>query len=148
MDSYLIKVYNKDISVFEISSDDISVLKFKGEAKQIYDEDSFWAKFKNKIQYENEELCFVVNTNHEDFKIEKSIRIAKQQYLDDLNLQDVIFNYIEESFKTFYIPNIKDDITSKNEVTTSSKKIKDVSIQGNLNLQDYYKKETLKCKKR
>ena len=79
IDSYIIKLIQNVVVVYEYENSSLTTLKNRGEKEQTYDEIKFWSWFKQKIEYKDEELSFVVVTDNEEFLIPDSSQIKLHQ---------------------------------------------------------------------
>jgi len=75
INSYIIQLIKNRVVVSEYADGTLTVLKKKGEKEQVYHELKFWSWFKQKIEYKDEELSFVVVTDNEAFFIPESCQI-------------------------------------------------------------------------
>lgn len=76
-DKYLIVLLDSKITVSTCENGELSPLKREGEEEQKYEKNDFWNWFKEKIEYNNEELSFIVITNQKDFFIDKEITLSQ-----------------------------------------------------------------------
>jgi len=79
INAYVIKLVKNRIEVSAYAESTLTVLKNKGEKEQVYHELEFWSWFKQKIEYKDEELSFVVVTDNEAFLIPDSCQINLHQ---------------------------------------------------------------------
>ena len=80
MSCYLLKYVNTHISIAEYEDEDDKFIPLskKGEESWHYDS-SFWEWFKKKIEYDDEELSFIIVTDKQDFSIPASSQITLSQ---------------------------------------------------------------------
>ena len=79
INAYIIKLIKNKIVVSEYADASLTVLKNRGEKEQVYHEAKFWSWFKQKVEYKDEELSFVVITDNEAFLIPASAQINFHQ---------------------------------------------------------------------
>ena len=79
INGYIFQLIKNRIIVSEYADGSLTVLKNRGEKEQAYDEVKFWFWFKQKIEYKDEELSFVVITDNEAFLIPTSAQINLHQ---------------------------------------------------------------------
>jgi len=79
INAYIIKLIKNRVTVSEYAEGSLTVLKNRGEKEQTYHEVKFWSWFKQKIEYEDEELSFVVITDNEEFLVPPSAQINLHQ---------------------------------------------------------------------
>lgn len=112
-------IYHKDgnISLYEYIDKELIVLRSKGEEEQTYGHDAFWDWWRDKVEYQDEEISFFIMTDQDSFDIPSDIRIAKQNILS----KKIVHNKIDLNFsglnsihypivKTF---SLKDSLTKK-----------------------------------
>ena len=147
MDSFLLVYTNGQISVAACIDDELMVLKYEGEASQRFEEERFWKWFKEKIEYHNEPLSFIVMTDQESFVIPKDITIAPKSGFSFECLQTVGQKQQFKECNIFYIPMIEKMITSieKEPKKRQKRAPEPEKIVENLTkptVADAYKKET------
>ncbi len=104
--------------------------------------------FKQKIQYEGEELCFVLNSDRDDFEIDESIVVAQKQYFSGVDMQVLIFDRVEKELGIFFAPEIEYSFDFKSKTSSQEEEIiENRSTHTDGVLQDYYKKKTLEMKR-
>ncbi len=145
MNCYLIHLNSDgETSVYGVSSSlELKVIQNNGEEYTKYNEyDSFWKWFKDKIEYENEELCFIVSSNDEDFIVDKSINISSNHLLDEAKIKTILIKNqkIAKYFSSY--PNTELSFEKESE------KISEVYDEDNRSIQNYYIKQTLANKYR
>lgn len=79
INAYIIKLIKGRVVVSEYAEGSLTVLKNRGEKEQAYHESKFWSWFKQKIEYKDEQLSFVVITDNEEFLIPASSNINLHQ---------------------------------------------------------------------
>ena len=97
MNKFIIYLIDDFISVYGFETEPIP-LKKEGEEKFKYSSD-FWEWFQEKIDYNNEELSFIVVTNREDFAISKKIKLAETSSFKEIPLG--LQQYKDTKIKTF-----------------------------------------------
>ena len=120
------------ISLYDFSNE--CFLKKGGESKWCYDE-TFWDWFIEKITYQNEELSFVIATDIDDFKIPKSIKIAKNNQIKKDAYKEFIGQF---DFKIYTIPKIN----YKVNLIHKKKRPNSIDISEKNVTVKYYKKKT------
>lgn len=85
INAYIITVVENRVKVQEYADGTLTLLKNRGEEEQTYNELKFWSWFKQKIEYKDEELSFVVVTDDEAFLIPATseIKLHKTSVLDN-----------------------------------------------------------------
>jgi len=146
MSCYLIRYIDSNISISEYEDDEFIALKNKGEESWRYDF-SFWDWFKDKIEYEGEELCFIVVSDGE-FMIDNSINIAPIHILSEEIIVDIIDEYDSVNQQINLFPKANFDIPKKQVLkqTLQPRKTQRTS-RNKKSLQKYFKKQTAKHKK-
>lgn len=131
MSSYLIKYRDNQISVFECCDTQLATIRNRGEESWEYQGSSFWNWFKEKIEYEDEELSFIVLCDKE-FSIDRSIKFTKKHIVTQEQIEDIVF---EEDFKVqslLLFPNqykAKDIIHSIQKKKNNAKKLLENEIK-------------------
>jgi len=90
MDKFFIKLVNNKVSISQYDNKSLSILKREGEEEFKFD-NTFWSWFKEKIDYDNEKLSFIIQTDLDNFKIDKDIKIANvldKSFLNFLSVSD------------------------------------------------------------
>jgi len=100
MDKFVIYLIDRYISVYRFDDGNMIALRYEGEERFPYSDD-FWEWFKKKIDYNNEELSFVVVSDVE-FEISGDIVIAKKSSFDEI---PVLREY--KNTKIFTFPKIE-----------------------------------------
>ena len=90
MRSFVIYSFKNKISIYEEIDESLEVLKNRGEKEQEYKPDIFWSWWKNKVEYDNEEVSFLVVTDNEKFTIPNDIVIANISQLSEDVMNDVL----------------------------------------------------------
>ena len=95
---FILKIKNGFVEVSECIDDEIEILKREGEKRQPFNEE-FWEWFKNKIEYSNEEVSFLVKSDVE-FELPSFFRLSKTNLFENEKCL--------EAFKDFkFIPKIE-----------------------------------------
>lgn len=113
MYSYLIIHQNSKIKIYEYDENQFRILKNNGESEQNFDNFIFWNWWKDKVNYQEEEVAFVVLTD-EDFLIPFDIIIADYISFSQKELKNFIDN-ISENLRVFSYPNKFFDLVLKTE---------------------------------
>lgn len=113
MYSYLIIHQNSKIKIYEYDENQFKILKNNGESEQDFDSFIFWNWWKDKVNYQEEEVAFVVLTD-EDFLIPSDIIIADYISFSKKELKNFIDN-VSENLKMFSYPSKFFDLVLKNE---------------------------------
>jgi len=100
MDRFVIYLIGGYVSVYRLDDGSMVPLRYEGEERFLYSDD-FWKWFKKKIDYNNEELSFVVVSDVE-FEIPGDIVIAKKSSFDKM---PVLREY--KNTKIFTFPKIE-----------------------------------------
>ena len=90
MNSFVIYSFKENISVYEQISETLEPLKNKGEIEQKYNADLFWSWWKKKVEYQDEELSFIVITDNKEFSIPDDICIADKNSLSQNIINDLL----------------------------------------------------------
>ena len=143
MNSYFIQNTNGQIIVSDMSSDGLTILKRNGETSQDYEKDDFWSWFKNKIEYDNEALCFVITSDDEDFTLDDSLQVADQQYFTEIEIENLLLGEIEASMNITCIPEMTINISIPDNILETTPQAKKKS-----SIQHYYRKQTSKMKEK
>jgi len=118
MNSYLIIYIKNKIEVSEyIDNKRLEKLRYRAEIKQNYDETEFWKWFKKKIDYDNEELSFIVITDEKDFNIPQNSKITISEVNKISQNQDIID--ISKGYFILSFPK-RDKIENSSEVMAST----------------------------
>lgn len=134
MDKFLIVLIDGKVSVSYCEDGEIVVLKNEGEEEWEFDENEFWEWFKEKIDYSNEELSFVVVSDR-DFKIDKSIKLNKINAFekDELckeKIKSINLKYPLATFPSINFHNSKNLIKKPEKIKNITKKtIADVFLR-------------------
>jgi hypothetical protein len=75
---FIIRCVNGWASVARLENGEAVPLKMEGEETFRYRSDEFWKWFREKTNYDSEELSFAVITDIEEFSIPSDIRIARK----------------------------------------------------------------------
>ena len=107
---FILKIKNGFVEVSECVGDEIEILKREGEKRQIFNSE-FWEWFRKKIEYENEEVSFLIKS---DVKVDipKFFNISKKNLFSKECLE------LFEDYRA--IPEIKKE---------TKKRIKKITIQ-------------------
>jgi len=145
INSYIIQLVKNKIIVREYRDGSLHFLKNRGEKEQIYNEAKFWSWFKQKIEYNDEELSFIVVTDNKEFRIPTSCQIKLHQ-TNVLDNDSYINNEIASiSHALFVLSFPKRDTLSCASKTTQ--KVEEQEMQkeeplGENALVDYFRKQT------
>jgi hypothetical protein len=134
LDKYFIVLVNGKITISGCKDGEFSPLKREGEEEQNYNEKEFWGWFKEKIEYDNEKLSFVVVSDREDFSIDKEIKISEKNSFENDNLCKKKIEKLNSKYPLFFFPFIQIEVTipKKNKIeipkkTISEKKVKNIT---------------------
>lgn len=143
MSSYMITLIENRIQVSEYLDGDLTILKNRGEKEQNYNESKFWFWFKEKIEYENEKLSFVIVTDNKEFIIPSftNIKLDEKNNLDNDNYINNILSSISKGFFVLFFPK-KDTSTVNNKKKLEKAKEKEDKPISEDVLVDYFRKQT------
>ncbi|MDQ7015735.1 MAG: hypothetical protein Q9N68_05085 [Gammaproteobacteria bacterium] len=88
---YLLVQKDGEISVYHYAEKTLTLLKFKGETQQDYasDPERFWRAFKEKIEYHDEKLGFIVFSDQETLNIPDTIVLCNSDDFHPAALSNV-----------------------------------------------------------
>jgi len=101
MRSFFIKHRDGNISLYEYIDEELSIFKNKGEVEQTYEHDVFWNWWRDKVEYQDEEVSFLIATDQDEFDIPDNIQIATQNILS----KKIITKKIKINFNNFKVIN-------------------------------------------
>ena len=81
MNKFILYLINGKIQVYQVTDSPI-LLSWEGEEWFEYDA-NFWERFKQKLDYQDEPLSFII-VSDEELKIPEEIKIAKQSAFEDI----------------------------------------------------------------
>ena len=132
MRSFFINHRDGNISLYEYADDKLSIFKNKGEDEQTYEYDVFWDWWRDKVEYQEEEVSFLIATDEDEFDIPNNIKIATKNILS----KKIISKKIEISFKNLKVINYP--IIEKKEVLSFIKE--EIKINKSLQLEKTFEK--------
>jgi len=132
MRSFFINHRDGNISLYEYADDELSIFKNKGEDEQTYEYDVFWDWWRDKVEYQEEEVSFLIATDEDEFDIPNNIKIATKNILS----KKIISKKIEISFKNLKVINYP--IIEKKEVLSFIKE--EIKINKSLQLEKTFEK--------
>jgi hypothetical protein len=121
MSAFVIKYLDTKISICEYEDDNFIRLKNRGEESWKFEDSSFWNWFKEKIEYEDEKLCFVVLCD-DKFEIDNSIKISDKHGLSQKQMEDILYDEDLSKFDILQFPNqyktndIKSSIQNRKQI--------------------------------
>ncbi len=142
---YLIHLDNEGkTSVYKVlPSLKLEILKNYGEEYTKYDKyDVFWKWFKRKIEYEGEELCFIVSSCEEYFIVDEKINISSIHTLNEDEIKTILSTNEKLSTYLFCYPNMEINFEKKKEELT------EIYDENKKNIQNYFRKKTMEYKYR
>jgi len=146
--SYIINYFKHEIAIYLVDENgEKKALKCKGEAVQTYCSKNFWQWFKDKINYENEALSFIVFSDEASFEIDETIAIATKNSLEALVKKGKI-DVIENATVLTY-PHIE-DFKEIRVVLEEEERVekREMPISEVTNLEDFFKQKTQGFNKR
>ena len=144
--SYLIILQNNIISVAECEEGKLLFIKKNGEKELPYKAATFWEWFKEKIDYESEELSFIVLSDLKEFAIPKDIKIAKKSaFLSNSSCLAKIGQF-QSGLHFLSFPKIDSFKPKKREKRVTKVPQKDIGTLTKTSIADIYIKETLEYK--
>lgn len=147
MGAYLLQLVNNKITVSEYENGTFTVLKNRGEKEQPYDEANFWLWFKQKIEYQDEKLSFVVVTDIKDFTIPEysEIQIDKTNYFDNnCDIDDLLLSVSQGLFVLSFPQRIISEPKSRKEPQKPKPKIEETPNENAI--VDYFRQRTQEFK--
>jgi len=105
---YIIEYFNDYVTTKNYKKN--IILKKEGEEKFKFDNE-YWQWFKDKIDYDDEILCFVIVTDKEEFQIDKTIKIGNKN-----NFNIDLSKYKNSNF--FVFPKIETPKKKTNPIKT------------------------------
>jgi len=148
-DDYFIQSLNNRVSVSRIINGELEVIKIKGELYSPLSE--FWSLFKQKIEYEVDELlAFVVLADDENFTIDSDIIIAEQFVSSPDELEAFIFEKMSGDNHLLTYPKFDVNITKVIANTATKVQASEPELEQELgadNLQSYFRKKTRKIQR-
>lgn len=102
---YLIRYVEEEISVSLYEKSKFDYLKNRGEEQQPYNALNFWEWFREKIEYDGEELKFIVISDKEEFQIPESIAIASEHQV--VKEMEVHLSRMGQNLNIFSYPKIE-----------------------------------------
>lgn len=87
---FFIEYFKNNISIHEYVDNKRCVLKYMGEDTQRFDYEKFWDWWRKKVEYQQEEVMFIIFTDKETFDVPENINILpikniNQSKKDDLS---------------------------------------------------------------
>lgn len=146
-DAYIITVVENRVKVQEYVDGTLTLLKNRGEEEQAYDELQFWSWFKEKIEYQDEELSFVVITDNKEFLIPDSaeIKLHEKSSLDnDSYINDKILSLAKNLFVLSFPNRIAPEPTTQKEPQKVEPKIEEPLSENAV--AGYFRKQTQEFK--
>jgi hypothetical protein len=139
---YLVKFIDEDISISEYQNQKFIPLKNKGEESWRYDP-SFWEWFKSKIEYNGENLSFIVLSDS-DFEVASSINISSNHHLGSKDIMRLSQEHKQEGLELLTFPKVEIEATIPKAKTTQPTKSTLQPKKGSL--QEYFISQTQKYK--
>ena len=146
MRSFVIYSFKENISVYEQISETLEPLKNKGEIEQNYNTDLFWSWWKKKVEYQDEELSFIVITDNKEFSIPNDICIADRNHLS-LNIMNDLLLTLPKNSEVLTFPKIEDlEVNYTKGEEFKQEKVEVSRIIKNPSLATFFRKKTNKIK--
>lgn len=148
MNKFLIVLKDGNISISKYINAEFEVIKHEGEVKQKYDFNSFWLWFKDKIEYTDEELSFVVVTDNKEFCIPTSCGICLSQtnsFDDDSFIDEKIIS-ISKGMFVFSFPQRKERAVKASIEEKEIPKVQIEELLGENDIANYFRKQTQEFK--
>jgi len=106
INKFIIIIENGKISILICEDGEYTYLTREGEERQPFEQDSFWQWFREKIDYNGEELSFAVIGYDKSFAIPDDIKLSRENiFQKDTQCLDRLRQYTKQSN---YYPHIKD----------------------------------------
>ena len=142
MHNFVIYSFKENISVYQQIDETLEPLKNRGEIEQNYNADLFWAWWKKKVGYEDEELSFLVVTDNKEFKIPDDICIANKNGLSQNIINDLLLRLPTNS-EVLTFPKIENLEIDYREVEESKEEEIVIPINtANPSLATFFRKKT------
>lgn len=144
INAYVLKLINNRVVLSEYADSTLSVLKNRGEKEQAYHETKFWSWFKQKIEYKDEELSFIVITDNKEFLIPESahIKLHKTSSLDnDSYINDKIISNSDSLFVLSF-PQRNTTFDKKEVQNEEEREVLQEEILSENTLTTYFRKQT------
>ncbi|OQY39066.1 MAG: hypothetical protein B6229_04545 [Spirochaetaceae bacterium 4572_7] len=131
----IITLIDNKIKISEFVNDGEDIDKKDGEDFQLYDKDSFWAWWLDLIEYNDEELSFIIFTDRESFDdIPDEIKLKSNI---DINVVRKIGRFNTLALNTFTFPDVDYE-----KIEMVSKDVSKVSIAEKGSLTEYFQNKS------
>jgi len=141
-----IEYINDNIRVAEFIDNQFDILKNMGEESVLYDYDTFWSWWRKKIEYDNQEVSFIIITDKKEFIIPNDIVISKENSFRKQEINKLSLNRLDSNLKIISIPQKEIDIEFKKDTTKKEIKKDKPIILDTKNLSQYFRKKTREYK--
>jgi len=144
MDKFFIVLQEGVISVSRYENEEFEIIKHEGEVEQVYNSSSFWSWFKEKIEYEDEELSFVVVTDNKAFTIPPAsgIKLNETNSFDNNSYIDDKIISLSKGMFVLSFPPRKETPKQIVEENKESSKIKVEELLSENEIANYFRKQT------
>ncbi len=148
MDRFFIVLQDGNISVSRYDDSEFRVIKHEGEMEQKYAPNSFWLWFKDKIEYADEELSFIIVTDDKEFSIPSSvgIKLSSTNGFDDDSFIDEKIISISKGMFVFSFPQRKERAVKATIEEKEIPKVKIEELLGKNDIANYFRKQTQEFK--
>lgn len=142
MDSFVIYSFNGNVSIYQQIDETLEVLKNRGEEEQNYNAHFFWSWWREKVEYEEEEVSFFVVTDNQEFTIPNDISIANKNSLSQNIINELLLTLpLNSEVLTF--PKIEDlKTTKRDEKVFKQEETKIPTTISNPSLATFFRKKT------
>lgn len=139
----LIYLRNKDVSLYDCSSEAIKLLKKDGEKSHDFKESEFWSWWRKKFNYNNEKVAFFIITDEDNFEVPSDINLTEKAIWNIEKIKEIAGVDLD-SLKTITYP--KFDIESIPIISNPSKE-KAVKKAKKGSIAEYFQSKTEVIKK-
>jgi len=84
-----IQLREEEISLYEIKSTGLILLKKDGEKSHKYKKTEFWNWWKKKFNYNGEKVIFIISTDKQEFEIPEYINISDDIKLNRSEIEEI-----------------------------------------------------------
>jgi len=142
MNTFLIKLIENEIAIYENKDGYFIPLKHKGEEIQSYQEDTFWSWWKEKIEYDGRAVSFVLITDREEFVIPKNIAIEDENSFVKIAHINRRLSELSQGYNLLSFPHVEDFKTPPKCVEKQERVKKENSVIKEDSLVSYFRRKT------
>jgi hypothetical protein len=142
INSFVIYSFKENISIYQQIDETLEPLKNKGEIEQNYNPHLFWSWWKKKVEYQDEELSFLVVTDNKEFRLPDDIGIADKNSLSQNIINDLLLKLPSNS-EVLTFPKIEDLEVDYTKVEESKDEELEIPMNmANPSLATFFRKKT------